>query len=300
MPRKNFPFFLIALSVLSVLSVSGCGSEPQQLPYPELSAVPERLALGAAVEAYVIVYSGEAEVSSADPTIVAVESLGSKTVVLRGVGVGKTTVSIRQDDRIIDYSVEVAAPTRFEVMLGNPLFGEVILQGKAIRALELQHVVVLIYDGEGLLVGSGLAEIDMPVGISECPNLVNSWYDAVCWQPAPRPQSIRVTVNEEEQLIEFTGVADEEIVELVLVRDEERDAEPGQLIRVDALGVTRDGTTVYGMQPSTSEFFMLFPTVYEYDPDAGVSVVEVSAADLEQVLRFRGTVTYEPLLWENQ
>lgn len=297
MLRKNFPFFLIALSVLSV---SGCESHPQQLPDPELSAIPERLALGASVEAYVIVYSGEAEVSSADPTIVAVERLGSKGVVLRGVGVGKTTVSIRQDDRVIDYSVEVAAPTRFEVMLGNPLFGEVILQGKAIRALELQHVVVLVYDGEGLLVGSGLAEIEMPAGISECPNLVNSWYDAVCWQPAPRPQSIRVTVNEEEQQIDITAVADDEIVELALVHEEERDAEPGQLIRVDALGVTEDGTTVYGMQPRTSALWMVFPMVYAYDPDAEVSLVEVRAAGLTQELRFRGSIAYEPLLWENQ
>ena len=297
MVRNNF---LDCLLVLLVLSVSACGSDPVQLPYPELSAVPERLALGASVEACVIVYSGEAEVSSADPTIVAVENIGSKGVVLRGVGVGTTIVSIQQEDRVVDYAVEVAAPTRFEVLLGNPAFAEVLLQGKAIRALELQHVVVLIYDGEGLLMGSGLAEIEMPAGISECQNLVSSWYDSVCWQPAPRPQSIRVTVNEEEQLIEINAVADDDIVELVLLHEEERDAEPGQLIRVEALGVTRDGTIVYGMQASSPEFWMFFPMVYEYDPDADLALSQVRAAGLTQELRFRGWVTYEPLLWENQ
>lgn len=294
--RKNFPFFLFAVSILSG---TGCGSSPQQLPYPKLSGAPERLALGATVEAGIVVYSGEAEVSSADPTIVAVESPSPGGVVLRGVGVGKTTVSVQQDDRAVDYSVEVAAPTRFEVLLGNPLFAEVPLQGKAIRALELQHVVVLIYDEEGLLVGRGLAEISMPAGISECQNGVGSWYEAVCWQPAPGPQSIRVTVNEKEQLIEITAVADDEIIELVLVHEEERDAEPGQLIRVDALGVTEDETMVYGMQASSLDW-MFFPMVYEYDPDADVALAQVRAAGLTQELRFRGWVTYEPLLWENQ
>ena len=89
-------------------------------------------------------------------------------------------------------------------------------------------------------------------------------------------------------------------VELLLVHDDERDAEPGQLIRVDALGVAEDGTTVDGMKPSTTNRSLLLPMAYEYDPAADVRTVEVTAAGFTEVLRFRGTVTYEPLFWENQ
>ena len=45
---------------------------------------------------------------------------------------------------------------------------------------------------------------------------------------------------------------------------------------------------------------MFFPMVYEYDPDADLALSQVRAAGLTQELRFRGWVTYEPLLWENQ
>ena len=76
MLRKNFTFFLFALLAFSG---SGCESAPPQLPYPELCGVPERLALGAAVDAYVIVYSG----------------LLSPSGLVRGISVGVAFLGVR-------------------------------------------------------------------------------------------------------------------------------------------------------------------------------------------------------------
>jgi hypothetical protein len=289
----------------------GCGSDAQPtFRDPALSEVPERLAQAATSRIYVdLPYSeaeasslGEVEVSSAEPAIAVVEWLDTHSLELRGVGVGKTTIAVQHGERITEYPIEVATPTRFEAVLvaGNPFIAEGLLQGKAIRALEPQDIVILYYDPVGFLAGRGLADIVMPPGIAECKTRFDSRFDAQCWRPAPGAHSIRVMSTRAEQLFEVVAVDDDDIVDLVLVRAEEVNAAPADLIRVDALGVTEVGTMVYGMHAiGTVEWLEVpFPIRYETDADADRWSLEVSAAGFTKELRGRGGLVFEPPFWE--
>ena len=211
---------LFTVLTLPVLCSSGCGSDAQRtFRHPALSEVPERLAQGATSTARVVLpYSeaeassiGEVEVSSADPTIVVGEWLDADSLEIRGVGVGETRIAVQRGERITEYPVEVAMPTWFEVLLvaGHPFFAEGLLQGKTIRAFKPEDIVILYYDSEGFLAGKGLADIVMPPDIfPEYESSFDSRYDAQCWRPAPRAQSVRVTMNEAEQQFEVVAVAD--------------------------------------------------------------------------------------------
>lgn len=310
MLRNNF---IVSVLALLALCLSACGDDSPYAPRdPNLFSVPERLALGATALASVIDDDGlpgvETEVTAADQGIVVIDQVSfdgevrSDLVGLRGVGIGRTTIAVQQGDRRTEYPIEVARPTRFNVLLvdGNPWVAEGFLEGKTLLAQVDQHIVVTYYDPEGLLVGTGLADFLMPSVIgSECePPFIPSWYDRRCWRPVLGPQSIHVTVDDQEQSVGVTAAAADDLVDLILVQTGEEDAQPGQKIRVDALGVTSDGTRVHGMHATAADGWIRFPIAYEYDPEAEPRSFSVSAGGLEQELVFQGDLTYAEPFWE--
>ena len=110
-----------------------------------------------------------------------------------------------------------------------------------------------------------------------------------------------MTINEAEQQFEVVAVDDDDIVELLLVRTEEGNTDPGALIRVDALGVTEDGTMVYGMHAIAKADWLPvpFPIMYEVDPDEDPSSFDVSAAGFMKELSGQGHSVFEPTFWES-
>jgi hypothetical protein len=266
-----------------------------------LNGVPDRLALGATAFARVPLDFSlpevQLEVLAADETILAIDWVEHPLVALRGVGIGETTITarIRQTDPIVEYPIEVAAPTRFEVLLvsGNYPTSEGALDGKALLAEVPQQVLVTYHDPDGWLSGSGLADFVMPsANGSECEVSFGLTLEARCWRPVPGPQVIRVTVSETERWVSMTAVAPDDIVDLVLARTEEEDAEPGETLRIDVLGLTDDGTEVYGMHASAADGWLPFPIAYAYDPDAEPQSLTVNAIGLERELVYRGRLTW--------
>lgn len=140
---------------------------------PSLDAVPMRLAVGASTEARIHADDPRAvALRSEDPGVIVIERVGSDLVRLTAVGVGETTVSVREGVHLTTYDVEVAEPERHRVMVVErdsrtvrPLFA---LDGASILAGAEHDAVVALYDSEGLLFGTGLAEIEIPSGVDDC------------------------------------------------------------------------------------------------------------------------------------
>ena len=191
--------------------------------------------------------------------------------------------------------IEVAAPTRVKVVLVSGIYptSEGALDWKALLAEVPQQVLVTYHDPDGWLSGSGLADFVMPsANGSECEVWFGLTLKARCWRPVPGPQVIRVTVSETERWVSVTAAAPDDIVELVLARTEEEDAEPGETIRIGVLGLTDDGTEVYGMHASAADRWLPFPIAYEYDPDAEPQSLTVNAIGLKREFVYRGRLTW--------
>lgn len=292
--------FLSSCVAFTLLHSLGCGPPAHSSCHPAaLFGAPERLVYGGTALAS-LSKSGSCEpedatVASADPSVVTVERLSSRGVELYGAGVGSTMIIVEEYGERTEYSVEVADHERFEVLhversvCDNPVSSG-SLEGKALLAFAEQNFVVAYFDSRGLLVGRGLAEVTMPVatgGVS-CDLRTSCNFEARCWRPTTAAQSIRVAVDEEEQTVEVTGVAADDVVDLLLISTDEDDAQPGQTIRVDALGVTSDGTRVHGVHASAAERWLPVPFAYDYRPGAEPLPLVVSAVHLEQEFVFRG------------
>ena len=169
-----------ALWLTAMLCSSGClalsGLEDDfglDLTPPSLDAVPMRLAVGASTEARIDADDPRAvALKSEDPGVVAIERVGSDLVRLTAVGVGETTISVREGVHLTAYDVEVAEPERHRVMVVErdsrtvrPLFA---LDGASILAGAEHEAVVALYDSEGLLFAKGLAELEIPSGVDDC------------------------------------------------------------------------------------------------------------------------------------
>lgn len=169
-----------ALWLMATLCTSGClglsGLEDDldwDLTPPRLDAVPMRIAVGASTEARIHADDPRAvALRSEDPGVVVLERVGSDLVRLTAVGVGETTISVREGVHLTTYDVEVAEPERHRVMVVErdsrtvrPLFA---LDGASILAGAEHEAVVALYDSEGLLFGKGLAELEIPSGVDDC------------------------------------------------------------------------------------------------------------------------------------
>jgi len=86
---------------------------------------------------------------------------------------------------------------------------------------------------------------------------------------------------------------------LVLLHEDESNLESGDLVRIDAIGLTADGVTVHGLHPvfsskgysesteeNTAQNAGYFS--YTYDAKAATSRLEVHALDFNQQLSFKG------------
>lgn len=268
-----------------------------------LGDVPPRLALGAIATPSVHRADDTASITSANPSVVTVDRTHANQVLLTGVGVGQTTVSIHFDGRSQSYPVEVAPPERYELQLAERDFWNtgpiptVPMQERAFLADVRQQFLVIYYDSDGPLFGRGLAELTWPPGVSECAHDIVGPVDAHCVELDPGPHAVRVDFDGNEQAFLIGGVAQADIIDFHVWRVAEVDAEAGDLIGVAAHGVTIRGTRVFGMHQrfveGTSETF-----AYEYDPAAAPTQTKVHALDFTHDFEFRGSPVSIPPLWD--
>jgi hypothetical protein len=270
---------------------------------PKLGNVPQRLALGATAVALVEVLDPDTIVTATNPDIVAVRRISATRLELTGVGVGETSVSLQEGSWSIVRPIEVAEHDRYEVLLveedpwtQGPL-SMVAPHRKALLSDVPQRFVVTYHDSRGPLLGKGLADFALVPSTDGC-DIDPSWpFDAQCLVFEPGPHLIRIKVAGHHDEVIVTAVPEEEIVDLLLPRTDENDAEPGDLLRVDALGLSGRGTPVYGIHPV---FDQLLPSLaYEYDPSAPLRRVTVTALGFERELTYRGHLSFPDSLWRS-
>ncbi len=294
--------------VFVITCLSGCDYDFSELDFdlgfggPELRNVPSRLALGTTAFAEAILAGPEARIAAIDPEILAVERTGADRVKLTTIGVGNTVLFVEENGRRREYAVEVGAHDRHEVLLVERGFlnlrpiAVVEPQHKALLAGAPQRIVVAYYDSQGLLLGSGLAKSMLATRGEECEAEVAGPFDVFCLVLAPGLRVINIDVAGEQERIITGSVPKEDVVDLLLLRTEEEQAEPGDVIRVIAAGLTKEGTLVYGMQaefgPQGMETF-----AYEYEPGAPEERILVKAAGFEKELSYRGEFVPPEPLW---
>ncbi len=327
--RSTQPFYLrarlvgtlsaIACLGLTVASLSGCGfrdidfDPPEEglfdgLAQPDLANVPQRLALGTTAPAQVL-NADQATVSSSDSTIVAVERLNERDVVLMAIGAGSTTISLSGEGvPIKDYPITVAEVDRSEVLLVEsapfppnpvevvPVHEQVLLSGVE------QQLVVAHYDSEAeLLYGEGLATFDILEGAEPCEVDVVGPFDAACVVLRAGTNVLRVEVASEERNIVIGGVSQDQIVDLIVLETEGMPTE-GDTIGMIAIGLTEEDAWVYGMhaQYETEAYPVLATFAYDHDPDADPKTVTVRAFGFERAAQYHGAfnfTSHPKLLW---
>ena len=301
LPRLVLIAFVISL-------VSACNLDLSDLEFdlgfggPELRDVPGRLALGTSAVAEVLVPGPDTTVTAGNPDVLGVERIGSELVELTAVEIGQTSLFVEGDGRRREYSVEVAAHERYEVLLverapfsWRPV-AVVTPQRIALLAGAPQRIVVVYYDSQGLLLGRGLADFAAPPRSDECEAQVAGPFDVVCLVLERGLHVVRFDVAGKQDGLVIGAVPKEDIVDLLLLRTEEERAAAGDIIRVIAVGLSAQGTRVYGVG---AEFGSpgVESMAYEYDPNAAARQISVKAAGFEEELTYRGYLVSPEPLW---
>lgn len=277
-----FRKFLWVLSlVVATASVPACDSgsghwSPRPPRPPGLGHVPSRIAHNATALATVVGEDrNDVIIASDDPSVVEVERISFTDIELRAVGVGDTIVTIEEGLLSNEYAIEVRAHDRFEVLhaeKGWPVDPVSVgsLRDRLLLAGVSQDIIVAYYDSDGLLSGGGLASFRVPG--SACGTEFDRRFDTACWIPREGDGSVRVSVQGEEAVfVPFTAVAAEDIVDILLLRVDEQDAEPGDVLHVEVVGATSHGKQVNGMHAT---IFGIKAAAFAYQYDAGRFGVE--------------------------
>ena len=269
---------------------------------PGLEFVPKRFALGAAVVTPIASDGPNALVSAEDPEVIRVERIDSSHVELRAMGVGVTTIRVEEDGQVARYSVEVVVHERHEVLLVQQGWGLVpitAVNDKALLSNVPHKILVALYDSEGLLFGTGLSTLALPERSQDCEYQSGASFDGRCIIFEEGLHILHVEVAGEEEDVMLGAVSEENIVDLLLLRStEEENAEPGELIKVDVLGLTASGTRVYGLpeERTSAASWTVGPFAYQFEPSSAVELVTLEALGFEAVIAIRGTVGFVPAL----
>ena len=300
-------FALICLSGCLQFETGGSAEDCSVSLYdPMFSELPDRFALGTSYTAEIIGATGVATAESSNPEVVRLQRIDDEHAELSFIGEGTATITISDGEDSTEHIVEVARHERFDVLLVElgaiptavvPV-GE--LSAKSLVADVAQYFVVAYSDAEGALAGGGLADVTLPAEVTPCELIVNAPLDLYCvLLDAPGPHLIGFDVGEETYAALVGAVSEDQIESFVLLHADEATLEPGDVVRVDGVGQTADGVSVYGLHPvftsrGTSDgtdenygenagYF-----TYEYDPQAEPSRLEVRALSFSQGLTFRG------------
>ena len=217
---------------------------------------------------------------------------------IRAVGEGETTVSIEGGMLRTEYPIEVRARDRFEVLHAERSWAVdpssvSSLENLSVLADASQDIVVAYFDAHGLLHGRGLASVTLPRGtwpaISTPCGAVFEWrFDGGCWEPAPGDHLLRVTIEgEDDLLVPFTALPADDIVDILIVRPEEDEVARGDLVFVEVVGLTANGTQVHGVH---AKFFGLGLGTFacEFVPELEPESIPVEALGIEKTLVYRG------------
>lgn len=106
----------------------------------------------------------------------------------------------------------------------------------------------------------------------------------------PGWQRIDVGDDDEPVVVVFEAVSEDEIVDIELLRADERELQPGTWVEVDLVGITEDGAHVRSMHPrfETESETHLGYFAYRFDPDAAPQTLTVDALDRRVRAQFRG------------
>lgn len=113
-------------------------------------------------------------------------------------------------------------------------------------------------------------------------------FDGGCWEPAPGDPALRVTMEgEDDVLVLFTSVRAEDIVDILIIHPEEDEVALGDLVFVEVVGLTADGTQVHGIHAT---FFRLGlgAFAYQFVPELEPQTIPVEALGIEKNLVYRG------------
>jgi hypothetical protein len=107
----------------------------------------------------------------------------------------------------------------------------------------------------------------------------------------PGPQQIDLGDDDEPVVVVFEAVAEEEVVEIELLRPDEAELSAGTWVEVDVVGVTKDGAHVRGVYPrfAAGDETHLGYFAYRFDPEAEPRTLSVEALDRQLRARFKGT-----------
>lgn len=305
----NLTWIAIAAACFSgcVGSSSGGDTQDCNLYDAKFQDLPDRFALGTTYTAEIIGANGAAWAESSNPEVVRLRRIDDERFELSFVGEGSCTITAFDGEGSTEHLVEVARHERMHVLLvepgllGSPVVPIGALSGKALVADLAQYFAVTYSDAKGALAGEGLAEVTLPDRVVPCELAFEAPLDLYCVNlEAPGPHVIRVQVGEEVFGALVGAVTAETIRSLVLLREDESSLEGGELVRVDAVGLTADGVTVHGLHPvfnsrepsnvsGPNEGENVGYFSYEYDPEAGSSRLQVRALNFTAQMRFRGT-----------
>jgi len=300
-------FALVCLS--GCLSFESGGSTEDcsfSLYDPMFSELPDRFALGTSYTAEIIGATEVATAESSNPEVIRLRRIDDEHAELSFIGEGTATITVSDGEDSTEHVVEVARHERTDVLLVElgllstavvPIGG---LSGKALVADLAQYFVVAYSDAQGALAGGGLADVTLPAEVVPCEVIIDAPLDLYCvLLDAPGPHLISVEVGDEA----FTGlvgtVPEDQIESFVLLHDDESSLEPGDLVRVDGVGLAADGVLVHGLHPvftsrgtsaGTDENYgeNVGYFTYEYDPQAKPSRLDVRALDFSERLTFKG------------
>lgn len=308
----------LACMTLASALLSGCNYDldfsdldlfggPLFQPRPGLGDVPPRLALDASAIAVFRGDSAEARVTVGDSQILLIERLDSAQLEITAIGVGETTIVFETRGKTTEYPVEVAKHERHEVWLaaqdswtGGPV-PLVEIDGKSLLANTPQQLLVTYHDANGLLYGSGLVELSPPPGSEECRSELGGPFDTICIEFDPGLHILELGLFEEIGTLVIGATTEEEIIDLEVLQPDEALAQAGELLVVGAVGLTEQGTQVYGIG---AEFVgTLLPTAgifaYEYVPSEATAGTPVRALGFEKEASYRGRMSLPDSLWHS-
>lgn len=255
--------------------VKGCSAAT---PHSVTDDLESRYALGSRTTLYLSDLDNP-RVTSSDPEVVSVGRIEpdardedeDRLVEIGFVGVGTAVLTVSESGESTPAQVplEVAALERFEVVLPTGIHSDPVvpLAGKTVIDPELE---VIYYDRVGRLHGRGLAQTDWERTTSLTDDaFFNDTLDS-------GPQSVEVRAGRRRSVIPFAAVAHDDVIALELL---ETELDEG-LIRVDLVGLTEAGTSVWNIDPvfaAAGNGLYLGSFDYFLDPDAAPTELSASA-----------------------
>jgi hypothetical protein len=263
---------------------SGCVGSPESTEdcaiesTPEIRNLKDRYALGS--NARITLYGADTTtIESSNPDVMQVGGINGADVRLHFVGVGQATLVATNSKGTAQQTLEVAEHTGFMVLRSLIAFPVGQLDEQVLLAGQ-QCFTVIYFDATGQLYGKDLARVRLPVGTS------HSYFDqysdeTYCMDvEEPGPHVLEVAVGNDERSFTFTTVPEEDIVAVELLAPNEADLLPGSIVRVDAVGLTDDGTEVSGIWIlfRVDDDGAYYPGYfsYEYQPDAPAAELSIS------------------------